>query len=58
MSDTPRTDLVEFFIHHTVSGYNQLPRPPEGFVSSEFSRALEREIYELKKQLENKSKQE
>jgi hypothetical protein len=54
MSDTPRTDEVENFIHHqktTPAGSGRFSKEKEGFVLSNFARKLERELNAANRQL-------
>ena len=63
MSDTPRTDAVENFIHHQkISSSHDYVRSArfikekEGFVLSKFARQLERELAEANRLLAEKDK--
>jgi len=62
MSDTPRTDEVENFIHHEKVKPShdyvrsaRLSREKEGFVLSTFARQLERELAEANSLLKDKN---
>ena len=63
MSDTPRTDEVENFIHHQKTTPSndyvrsaRFIKEKEGFVLSNFARQLERELTEANRLLAEKDK--